>query len=243
MKKALTVAIMLSILLSLSFAEAQAPTPPNVPTLGPVIICSAGDSGNNIEIVSPVNQSNYSGEIHLIFTTVAVGMFGQFGNVGYSLDGGIITSVRSFATEVDKTGGPDWYWWKTTASANVVLPALPDGVHNVTVCYGWQYLGVPANPSLERFEVYAYETVDFTVGNYDDAPTDTQSPNPSPTVPESSTSPSPIPTATSSQSGAELTMNGLNQVETWGLYALLVVVALLLVIALVIKEKSVEDFE
>jgi hypothetical protein len=100
--------------------------------------------------------------------------------------------------------------------------------------------GVPANPSLERFEVYAYETVDFTVGNYDDAPTDTQSPNPSPTVPESSTSPSPILTATSSQSGAELTMNGLNQVETWGLYALLVVVALLLVIALVIKRKALK---
>lgn len=56
MKKALIAAIMLSILLTPSLAEAQAPTPPNVPTLGPVIICSAGDSGTNVKILSPQNQ-------------------------------------------------------------------------------------------------------------------------------------------------------------------------------------------
>jgi hypothetical protein len=39
---------------------------------------------------------------------------------------------------------------------------LPEGVHNATVYYGWQYSGT--NPSWERYEVYAYATVDFAVG-------------------------------------------------------------------------------
>lgn len=100
-------------------------------------------------------------------------MFGQFGNVGYSLDGGIINSVSNFVNKsVDNADTPDWYWNNTTVFANMVLPQLSEGVHNVTVYYGWQYLGIPENPSLQRFEVYAYATVDFTVGNSNALPTD-----------------------------------------------------------------------
>ena len=41
---------------------------------------------------------------------------------------------------------------------------MSEGFHNATVYYGWQYLGTN-NPSSERYEVTAYATVDFVVGN------------------------------------------------------------------------------
>jgi hypothetical protein len=164
MKKALTIAILLAILVIPSLAEAQAPAPPDVPTLGPSTFFNADASGYIIKILSPQNQSRYSNQIQLNFTIEVTTMLGQFGNVGYSLDGGIINGVSSFVNKtVDKTGIPDWYYWTTTASANVMLPALSEGNHNVTVYYGWQYLGIPENPSLERFEVSSYKTVEFTV--------------------------------------------------------------------------------
>jgi hypothetical protein len=139
-------------------------SPPDVPTLGPIVYFYTDYSGQNINIISPKNGGNYSGEIQLNFSLKVNGAFGQFGNVGYSIDNGTITSVRNFTDKtVNQTGFPDWYWWTTTAYANVVLPKLPGGVHNVTVYYGWQYLGIPKNPSLERFEVFTLRTVKFTV--------------------------------------------------------------------------------
>ena len=168
MKKALTIAILLAILLVPSLAEAQAQTPPDVPTLGPATFFYADDSGYSINIISPQNQSRCSNQIQLNFTIKVTAMLGQFGNVGYSLDGGIINSVRDFVNKTEeKTGIPDWYYWTTTASANVMLPALSEGTHNITVYYGWQYLGIPDNPSLERFEVSSYKTVEFTVDTSD----------------------------------------------------------------------------
>lgn len=163
MKKALTIAVLLLISLSPSLAIAQS-TPPDVPTLGPVTFFYTDYSGNDIKIFSPQNQSSYSNQIQLNFTIERIGVFGQFGNVGYSLDGGIINSIRNMTKSVDdKTDYGSWYYYKTTASANVLLPALSDGNHNVTVYYGWQYLGIPENPSLERFEVSSLKTVEFTV--------------------------------------------------------------------------------
>ena len=165
MKKALTIVILLVILLiPLLLAEAQAPTPPDVPTLGPATFFYADESGYSIKILSPQNQSRYSKQIQLNFTIEVTTMLGQFGNVGYSLDNGIINSISSFVNKtVEKTGIPDWYYWTTTASANLILPALSEGNHNITIYYGWQYLGIPENPSLERFEVSSYKTVEFTV--------------------------------------------------------------------------------
>jgi len=46
-----------------------------------------------------------------------------------------------------------------------MLPTLSEGTHNATVYYGWQYLGTPENPSLQRYEVFAHATVDFMVVN------------------------------------------------------------------------------
>ena len=163
MKKTLAIAILLC-LLSPSLAEAQVPTPPDVPSLGPAIILSSGDSYTNVNL-NLKNQTEYPSDVQLVISIVAVGMFGQFGNVGYSLDGGTIYSVSNIAKSVDTSGFPDWYYYKTTAGANVPLSNLSDGFHTVTVYYGWQYLGIPTNPSLQRFEVFAYAAVDFLVGN------------------------------------------------------------------------------
>lgn len=165
--KGRALALILTLLLSSSLTslgvEAQAPEPPNVVTLGPPIICSAGDSATNVKILSPQNHSYGKNPIQLDFSVTAIGMFGQFGNVGYSVDGGIINSVTDFVNKTLEFAGPDWYWMRTIVFASIFLPSLPDGVHNVTVYYGWQYLGTN-NPSLERYEVFAYETVFFTVG-------------------------------------------------------------------------------
>jgi len=159
MKKALTIVILVSLLLSISLAEAQVPSPPDVPTLGPSLtIVSSGNDYTNVKITTPINQTNYSGELILIITVEAVGLLGQFGNVGYSIDGGTIYSIRNLAKSVDdKTGYPEQYWYKTTAKASLTLPNLSDGFHTITVYYGWQY---PA-----YLEVSAYTTIDFSIGN------------------------------------------------------------------------------
>lgn len=189
--------LLLSSSLLLAEAQAQAPTPPNVSTLGPVIICSTGNSAN-VKILSPQNNQSYSSnQVQLIFSVQAFGMFGQFGNIGYSLDGGIVKSVNSFVNKtVDHpTDAPDWYWNRTTVFASIVLPSLSEAIHNVTVYYGWQYLGTN-NPSLERFEVFAYDSTIFTVANTTNtSPHPNSSPTsfPSPT-PNSTITPSTTPT-------------------------------------------------
>ncbi len=165
MKRAYAATMILFILFLPMLAKAQvAPTPADVPTLGPATFLYADNNGRNIKVFSPQNQSSYSNQVQLIFTISVIGMFGQFGNVGYSLDGGTIYSISNLVNKtVDKSGFPDWYYWNTTVSANETLPSLSEGVHNVTLYYGWQYLGIPENPSLERFEVYSYKTVAFIV--------------------------------------------------------------------------------
>jgi len=158
MKRTLIIVTILFTLLVSSLAEAQVPTPPDVPTLGPELtIISSGDNGTNVKITSPINQENYAGELKLIISIEAVGLLGQFGNVGYSLDEGTIYSLRNMAKSVDKTGYSETGWWKTTAGASLSLPNLSDGFHTITVYYGWQY------PSY--LAVTAYATVDFTIGN------------------------------------------------------------------------------
>jgi hypothetical protein len=142
--------------------EAQAPEPPDVDTLGPVVF--SYQSGN-VVILSPRNSTNYAKTIQLIFAVEATGMFGQFGNVGVSLDGGVINSVTDFIRKSVVQSGPEWYWYQTTALASITLPNLSEGAHSVTVYYGWQYLGIPENPSLQRYEVFAHATVDFMVVN------------------------------------------------------------------------------
>jgi hypothetical protein len=58
-------------------------------------------------------------------------------------------------------------------------------------------LGIPENPSLERFEVFAYATVDFTVGNSKALLTDAS------TMPSTSSSPISTPTSTPTQTPSQ----------------------------------------
>jgi hypothetical protein len=164
MIKAPTIILLLSLLLSVSLATAQVPTPPDVPTLGPsLVIISSGSEYTNIKIASPINQTSYADEIKLTITVEAVGLLGQFGNVGYSIDGGTINSIKNLAKSVDdKTGYPEQFWYKTTAKTSLSLSELPNGLHTITVYYGWQY---PA-----YLEVSAYSTAIFAVGNLNAEP-------------------------------------------------------------------------
>jgi hypothetical protein len=162
-------ALILVLLVSFPFlipllVEAQ-PEPPDVDTLGPVIFC---DQSGGVVILSPSNSfSNYVNPIQLIFAMEATGLFGQFGNVGVSLDGGIINSVTDFIAKSVVQSGLGINWYRTTVLASVMLPTLSEGTHKATVYYGCQYLGIPENPSLQRYEVFAHATVNFIVANAD----------------------------------------------------------------------------
>ncbi len=163
MKKVLALTLTMTIFI-FSFliplvAEAQiAPEPPDVDALGPVVF---SHPGGRVVIFSPKNSLNYSNQIQLVFAVQVSGLFGQFGNVGVSLDGGVVYSVTNFlgksVVETDTL-----YVWSTTVLASRWLPSLSEGAHNVTVYYGWQYLG-----THQRYEVFAYATADFMVVNAD----------------------------------------------------------------------------
>ena len=98
MKRKLTFAVLLILLITPLIAQTKAqaaPTPPDVPTLGPIKIYYTEYSPKSVRISSPINQSVYSSHVQLVFTVEATGMLGQFGNVGYSLDGGTIYNVST----------------------------------------------------------------------------------------------------------------------------------------------------
>jgi hypothetical protein len=162
---------------------AQKPTPPAVSTLGPVELFDIGENNDKVTIFSPNNGSYYTNPLYLNFSVAVVGLFGQFGNVGVSIDGGVVNSVTNFTTEsVEPTD--EQYWMLTTVNATVELPYLSEGNHTVTVYFGWQYLGVN-----QRYEVYSLATSNFTIGEIvTPSPSSSNSPSPSraltPTVPE-----------------------------------------------------------
>ena len=164
--KAFTAAVFILSLLIVLIAEAQAELS-NDDTLGPPVFYNQYASTSVISILSPKNSSNCINSIQLIFTVAADGFFGQFGHVGVSVDGGVINSVTNFISKSKKELDYPQYWYRTTAKANVMLPILSEGTHNATVYYGWQYQGIPENPSLERYEVSAQSTVQF---NIDESP-------------------------------------------------------------------------
>lgn len=165
MKKALIVAIFISSLLIPLVAEAQLvpPAPPNVDTLGPVYLLPPSGS---VTILSPTDSGNYSNQVQLVFVVEATGFSGQFGNVGVSIDGGVIKSVTNFvAKSVTQSYAHELHWLTTTVLATAMLPSLSEGTHNAAVYYGWQYLGTPENPSLQRYAVPAHATVNFIVAD------------------------------------------------------------------------------
>jgi hypothetical protein len=166
----LAVVVLLFLLAAFVVASVNAedsfpPQPPTLGTLGPVVF-SAISSGS-IAIYSPKDGVMYVNPVLLRFSVEVDGVFGQFGNVGVSVDGGVVMSITDFESKSSRQIEPYWYTTRTLAAAHVALPTLPEGEHNATVYYGWQYLGIPENPSLERYEVYAHATVTFVIRNID----------------------------------------------------------------------------
>lgn len=112
-------------------------------------------------------------------------MLGQFGNIGYSLDKSEILSVNNYLNKtVTNSSLPEWYYNTTTVYVAIDLLDLSKGVHNLTIYYGWQYLGTPENPSSERFEVYAYDSVEFIIEDNTMPDFASSSVTPTPTIPE-----------------------------------------------------------
>lgn len=143
----------------------------NRQTLGPLEVRSAGNNGTYVRIVSLQNQSTLTNPIQLVFCVKATLLpfcYTQVGNIGYSLDNGVIYSVNNFINQTIVQGVAD----DATVWANVTLPSLSEGSHSVTVYFGWQF-----DEGLERYEVTAYTTANFTV-------TDSSSSSPTTTVPE-----------------------------------------------------------
>jgi hypothetical protein len=178
MNRILIVTPILFILLVPSLAQAQAPTPPDVPTLGPVIIKSAGGVDTGILIVSPQNQSyiDYkSYPIKLLFCVKEMVLPYSFGNIGYSLDGGTILGVSKFLNETRIREMGD----NVTVWAEVALPRLSEGPHVITAYYGYQFSGIN-----QRYEVFAYSTVNFLVSSKTPTPIPIPTASPTPTIQE-----------------------------------------------------------
>jgi hypothetical protein len=151
---ALILVLLISSFLTPLVAEAQ-PTPPDGDTLGPAEFNSQYETGSVI-ILSPENSTIHGNPIQLNFTVSVKGFFGQFGNVGFSVDGGVIKSVTNFVNK-SVVSTEYQFWDLTTVVASVTL-FLSEGTHNATAYLGWQYQGIG-----RRYQVYAYATVQFTI--------------------------------------------------------------------------------
>ena len=149
-------ALLISLLIPI-VAEAQLPPePPDVDTLGPVLLLPI--TSDKVLILSPTNSMmGYVNQIQLVFAIEAHSQHGQFGNVGVSLDGGIINCVDDFVGHISASNN------RVIGYGDVMLPTLSEGTHRATVYYGWQYLGVPEYPDTKSYQVFALATVDFTV--------------------------------------------------------------------------------
>ena len=159
-----------------------------------------------VTILSPQNLTECANPVVLNFTVQAIGLFGQFGNVGVGLDDGVINSVTDFTNKSVEEAWMGQYYYSTTVTASVKLPTLTEGTHNATVYYGWQYLGTQ-NPSSKRYEVSAYASVIFTVSNDVADTTHNEEPTPSPTTQIKEPTPSTTinPSAPNSEATPEAT--------------------------------------
>ena len=139
---ALIFVLLISSFLIPAVADAQ-PTSPDVDTQG-------------VFILSPKNSTIHGNPIQLNFTASAVGLFGQFGDVGVSVDGGAIKIVTNFVNK--SVVSTDWQFFsRTTVMASVTL-FLSEGTHNATAYYGWQH------PTGRReYEVFGSATVQFAI--------------------------------------------------------------------------------
>ena len=133
---------------------------------------------NFVKITSPVNQTVYANPVQLTFATQMMTMFGHSYNVGYSLDDSKVNSTGALSSSYTNEGTGASYAYETARSGSISSPILSEGFRIITFYAGYQYLG-DINLRSERFEVYAYSTVEFVVGNPESSsPTPTQTPSP-----------------------------------------------------------------
>jgi hypothetical protein len=123
-------------------------------SLGPIVFVS---TSNKVEIFYPQNETYNVNSLLVNFTVIMGGTAFDF---GYSLDGGAVMRVENI-TKISESG---WIPYVTyTFRGGVFLTNLSDGSHSITVYEGHQYQGIPENPSLKRYEVYAYDYTNFTI--------------------------------------------------------------------------------
>jgi hypothetical protein len=157
-KAAVVILVLFPLLLTPLLAQAQAPTPSETSTLGPVQIRTAElGGGSSVNILVPQSQSSLSNPIQLVFCVRALLIpecYSSVGNIGYSLDSGAIYGVNDFINETIIHGPCD----NATVWAKVALPKLSEGPHSVTVYFGRYFPGIN-----QRYEVSVYSTSNFSV--------------------------------------------------------------------------------
>jgi hypothetical protein len=172
------VLILIMAVSSLSLLMVKPANAQMVRTLGPVQIRSSGDSGTNIRIIMPQNETSLSNPVELLFcVNAALFPYSSFpvGDIGYSLDNSEINSVNDLINQTITHGtNVD----EATVWAKVSLSNISEGNHYLTVYFGRQFQGIPENPQLQRYEVWAYSTANFSVTS--------KTTTPAPTVPEMS---------------------------------------------------------
>jgi len=142
--------------------------------LGPVHIRSSGDSGTNVRIIMPQNQTSVNGPVEVLFCiNIALLPYSSppYGDIGYSIDNtevfGIVTDDLINQTITHGANADEATIWAKLTLSNI------SGNHNLIIYVGAQFEGTPENPQLQRYEVWAYSTVNFSATSV-----------PSPTVPE-----------------------------------------------------------
>ena len=154
MKRTASALTLITMLLSLTLVGMQFVNRARAETLGPIVM---RDSTNKVTILYPQNETYNVNSILVNFTVV---MRGNCFDFGYSLDEGAVIRVENI-TKISESG---WIPYVTyTFRGSVFLANLSAGSHSITVYEGCQFQGIPENPSLERYEVFAYDYTNFTI--------------------------------------------------------------------------------
>jgi hypothetical protein len=155
-KKALT-AVFITMLLFSMLIGVQFINNAKAETFGPIVIRTDISTGNKVEIFYPQNEAYNVNSLLVNFTVV---MGGNAFDFGYSLDEGAVIKVEN----ISKISESGWIPYVTyTFRGSVFLANLSEGSHSITVYQGYQFQGIPENPSLERYEVFAYDYTNFTI--------------------------------------------------------------------------------
>jgi hypothetical protein len=154
MKRKASALTLMTMLLSLTLVGVQFINKAKAETLGPVEML-LGTS--KVTILYPQNETYNVNSLLVNFTAVFGGTAFDF---GYSLDEGAVIKVENI-TKISESG---WIPYVTyTFRGSVFLANLSEGSHSITVYEGYQYQGIPTNPSLKRYEVYAHDYTNFTI--------------------------------------------------------------------------------